>query len=195
MSLSGLATRFVRNRPRRHRVLAVSAIASLVGASVTLAAVVRPGPIVLMLFLLVAQPAIVVAVALYALVAVTEFLAERGVSEEEYGPGDVIFREGEPGDRMYAVMDGEVEVFHEEPDGRVLVIATLEHGQYFGEMALLSSAPRVASARAVGRVRVAAVGREDFETLYANLPDFHRSIERMLWGRRVWWRRTPPSAP
>jgi cyclic nucleotide-binding protein len=192
MTLAERAARFVRNRRRRRGVLAASAVASLVGASVTLAAVVRPGPIVLMLFLLVAQPAIVVAVVLYAAVAVIEFLAERGVSEEAYSPGETIFREGDRGDRMYAVLAGEVEVFHEEPDGRVVVIATLEHGQYFGEMALIGNAPRVASARAVGHVRVAALGHEDFETLYANLPDFHRSIERMLWGRRVWWRRTPP---
>ena len=61
MTLSEHAARFVRNRRRRQRVLAISAIASLVGASVTLAAVERPGPIVLMLFLLVAQPAIGVA--------------------------------------------------------------------------------------------------------------------------------------
>jgi CRP-like cAMP-binding protein len=144
-----------------------------------------------MLFLLVAQPAMLLAVALYLPVAVTEFLAARGVSEERYEPGDVIFREGEPGERMYAVIDGDVDIFHEEPDGQVIVIATLAHGQYFGEMALLTNAPRVASARAVGAVRVAVIGREDFETLFANLPDFHRSIERMLWGRRLWWRRAP----
>jgi hypothetical protein len=189
MSLSQRAARFVRNRRRRQQVLTVSAVASIVAATITLAAVLRPGPIVLMLFLLVAQPAIVVAVVCYLAVAVTEFLAARGVSEEEFAPGDVIFREGDPGDRMYAVLDGAVEVFHQEGDGPEILIATLERGQYLGEMALLSNAPRVASARAVGRVRVAALGREDFETLYTNLPDFHRSIERMLWGRRLWWRK------
>ncbi len=191
MTLSDRATRFLRNRRRRRWLLAASATASLLGAVVTLLAVVTPGPVLLMLFLLVAQPAMLLAVALYLPVAVTEFLAGRGVSEERYEPGDVIFREGEPGDRMYAVIDGEVEVFHEDPDGTVLAIATLTHGQYFGEMALLNPAPRVASARAVGPVRVAVIGREDFETLYANLPDFPRSIERMLWGRRIWWRRAP----
>lgn len=189
MSLSDRAARFLRNRRRRRLLLAASGVAGLVAGVVTLLAVVTPGPVLLMLFLLVAQPAMLLAVALYLSVAVTEFLAGRGVSEERYEPGDLIFREGDPGDRMYAVIDGEVEVFHEEPDGTVLLVATLTHGQYFGEMALLNPAPRVASARAVGAVRVAVIGREDFETLYANLPDFHRSIERMLWGRRVWWRR------
>lgn len=192
MSIGERAARFVRNRRRRRRMLVASGVASVVAAGITLLAVWRPGPVPLMLFLLVAQPAMLLAALLYLTVAVTEFLATRGVSEERYDRGDVIFREGDPGDRMYAVMDGEVEVFHEEADGRVLVVATLGRGQYFGEMALLSHAPRVASVRALGEVRVAVLGREDFETLYAYLPDFHRSIERMLWGRRQWWRRSAP---
>jgi hypothetical protein len=193
MTLADRAARFLRNRTRRHRMLAASGVASLLAATITLLAVLRPGPVLFMLFLLVAQPAMLLAVFLYLAVAVTEFLAARGVSEEQYEPGDVIFREGEPGDRMYAVMAGEVEVFHEEPDGRTLIVATLGRGQYFGEMALLSNDPRVASTRAVGHVRVAVLGREDFETLYTTLPDFHRSIERMLWGRRQWWQR--PAKP
>ncbi len=189
MSIGERAARFVRNRRRRERMLVASGVASVVAAGITLLAVWRPGPVPLMLFLLVAQPAMLLAALLYFTVAVTEFLATRGVSQERYDPGDVIFREGDPGDRMYAIMDGEVEVFREEADGRVLVVATLGRGQYFGEMALLSHVPRVASVRAIGEVRVAVLGREDFETLYAHLPDFHRSIERMLWGRRLWWRR------
>ncbi len=193
MTLADRAARFLRNRTRRRRMLAASGVASLLAATITLLAVLRPGPVLLMLFLLVAQPAMLLAVFLYLAVAVTEFLAARGVSEEQYDGGDVIFREGEPGDRMYAVMAGEVEVFHEEPDGRTLIVATLGRGQYFGEMALLSNDPRVASTRAVGPVRVAVLGREDFETLYTTLPDFHRSIERMLWGRRQWWRRAAKS--
>ena len=190
MILADRAARFLRNRGRRRRMLAAAAVASLLAAIITLVAALWPGPVLLMLFLLVAQPAMVLSVFLYLAVVVTEFLAARGVSEEQFEAGDVIFREGDPGDCMYAVMAGEVEVFHEEPDGRTLIVATLREGQYFGEMSLLSKSPRVASTRAVGPVRVAVLGREDFETLYTTLPDFHRSIERMLWGRRQWWRRS-----
>jgi hypothetical protein len=190
MTVTDRRRRLLRDRRRRRRMLAGAGVAILLAAAIALLAVLRPGPILLTLFLVVAQPAMVLAALLYVGVAVTEFLAARGVSEEHYAPGDVIFREGDPGDRMYAVMDGEVEVFHEEEDGRVLVVASLGRGQYFGEMAILSNVPRVASVRAVSAVRVAVLGREDFGTLYAHLPDFQRSIERMLWGRRQWWRRS-----
>ena len=69
-------------------------------------------------------------------------------------PGAVVFCEGEPGDRMYVVAEGEVIV---ESNGHEL--ARLGAGAFFGEIALVTDLPRSATARAVGRVELLAIDR------------------------------------
>ena len=167
----------VRTAKARRRLLLVSQITALAAAAITFFAVIEPGPIRLGLFLVVAQPAIVVAVVLYVVVALSEFLASRGVSRLEFDAGEVIFNQGDPADCMYAVISGEVEVVREDEGREPTVIARLGPGQSFGELALLSSAPRMATVRAATRVELAAMGGGDFATLYAYVPDFQRSIE------------------
>jgi CRP-like cAMP-binding protein len=52
-------------------------------------------------------------------------------------PGEIVIRENEHDDCLYAVMEGTVEVFIMDQDGRVVILAELERGAYFGEQALL----------------------------------------------------------
>jgi CRP-like cAMP-binding protein len=94
---------------------------------------------------------------------------------------------------MYAVIEGEVEILREQEGRDATVMARLGPGQYFGEIALLSAGPRVATVRTVTAVEVALMGRGDFAALYAYLPDFHSSIERLVRRRAVEWgkRRSP----
>jgi len=70
---------------------------------------------------------------------------ERLLYRREYGGGDTIFRQGEPGVGMYIVAEGVVEIIY-EPTGQIL--ATLQKGEFFGEIALLNETPRSATARA-----------------------------------------------
>ncbi len=65
----------------------------------------------------------------------------RGMTEE-YEAGHVLFRKGDPGDKLYIILGGSVEVFDEDR-----VIAVLSRGEMVGEMALLSKAPRSAGVR------------------------------------------------
>jgi hypothetical protein len=172
--------RIVRAPRWRRRLLAVSQVAVLLAAVITFLAVHRPGPVRLGLFLVVAQPAILLGVIIYLVVAISELLGSRGVSRARFSPGETIFRQGDPGDCMYAVIEGEVEVIREESAAEPKVIERLGPGQYFGEMALVSAAPRMATVRAVTDVEVAVMGRVEFTTLYAYLPDFHESIEEVV---------------
>jgi MFS family permease len=71
--------------------------------------------------------------------------------------GDVIFRQGDHGDRFYIVDSGEVEI---EVDGRVASV--LEPGDYFGEIALLRDIPRTATARARKATELYALERDAF---------------------------------
>ncbi|MBN9685277.1 MULTISPECIES: cyclic nucleotide-binding domain-containing protein [unclassified Corallococcus] len=65
-----------------------------------------------------------------------------------FGPGERILAQGTHGDAFYVICEGSVRVFREE-DGRRQDLATLEGGAFFGEMALLSGAPRAASVESV----------------------------------------------
>ena len=66
-----------------------------------------------------------------------------------YAAGEVIFRQGYPGDNAYIIQEGYVEIYEELPDGGERRIAVLKEGEMFGELAVLDDAPRSASARAL----------------------------------------------
>ncbi len=68
--------------------------------------------------------------------------------EERFGPGELIFREGDDGDRMYVVLDGEVMISKFIPGAGEEALAFLGRGTYFGEMALIDRLPRSAEATA-----------------------------------------------
>ncbi|MFM1920590.1 MAG: Flp pilus assembly complex ATPase component TadA [Candidatus Hydrogenedentota bacterium] len=85
----------------------------------------------------------------------------RGITEE-YEPGQAVFFKGDEGDCLYLILGGSVEIF----DGD-RVMATLERGALFGEMALISKEPRSASARAVESSSLLALSQE---TIYNVMP-------------------------
>jgi len=83
---------------------------------------------------------------------VLEHDVEQGWEEDphlaSFKPGDVIVEEGTPASTVYWIEDGVVEVYHPRPEGD-LVLAKLERGQYFGELASLLGTKRTASVRAI----------------------------------------------
>lgn len=68
--------------------------------------------------------------------------------EEKFAPGKTIFKEGEPGEKMYIVADGTVMISKSISGVGEEALAFLERGDYFGEMALIDQRPRSADARA-----------------------------------------------
>lgn len=79
----------------------------------------------------------------------------------EYFPADhVVFSEGDPGDIMYVIKRGEVQVIRDNA-----ILAVLKDGQFFGEMALVSDEPRNASIKTVSDVEVLTLAKEDFKNL------------------------------
>lgn len=67
---------------------------------------------------------------------------------EQLGPGEVIFREGQEGDRMFVVLEGRVMISKQIAGAGEEALAFLERGDFFGEMALIDRQPRSADARA-----------------------------------------------
>jgi CRP-like cAMP-binding protein len=78
-----------------------------------------------------------------------------------YEDGEVIARQGEVGDCMYVIQEGQVEVVAEGPE-REVRLAVLGEADFFGEMAIFEREVRSATVRALGRVRVLTVDQKTF---------------------------------
>jgi CRP-like cAMP-binding protein len=78
-----------------------------------------------------------------------------------YGDGEPIARQGEIGECMYVIQQGQVEVVREQ-DGAEVQLATLGEGDFFGEMALFDRERRSATVRALGEARVLTVDKRTF---------------------------------
>lgn len=166
--------------PRTRRtILFVAEVLMVIAALIAILSVLDPGPIHLTLFLVVAQVFIILGIISYLAVAITDFLRRHGVSRMHFGPGETIFRQGDKGDFVYTIVSGEVDVIIEDAAGEKL-IARLGSGQSFGEMALISDAPRTATVQTVTNVDVVTMGRVDFTTLYAYLPDMRTSVDKIM---------------
>jgi putative methionine-R-sulfoxide reductase with GAF domain len=96
-----------------------------------------------------------------------------------YSDGEVIFQEGEEGDRMYVVQAGRVRITKKSPAGE-LPIAILETGEIFGEMALFDRLPRSATASAIGNTRILGIDKQKlFQTIDRDPSLVFRLIESM----------------
>ncbi len=99
-----------------------------------------------------------------------------------YTPGDVIFREGEPGDTMFVIGEGTVSLSKRMGHG-AREIARLGPGMHFGDMALISDDPRSAQAIAATEIVAVRVGQAGFEALMSEDPRFARRLLRELTRR------------
>lgn len=78
-----------------------------------------------------------------------------------YRPGDIIVAQGDTGDCMYVIQEGEAEVLRDE-DGVSVVVDTMKAGDLFGEMAILEHTVRSATVRARSPVRALTIDRRTF---------------------------------
>ena len=101
--------------------------------------------------------------------------------------GKWLFRERDPGDAMYVVHAGRLEVVDEAADA---VIGEHVRGDTLGELALLTDSPRSASVRAARATDVIAVDQADFEELLHSSPALSLALNRSL-GRQLQDTRAP----
>jgi len=109
-------------------------------------------------------------------------LADRVVTER-YDDGEVVFQEGQQGDRLYVIAQGQVEVVTTGPTGAERRLAVLREGHYFGEMALLRDVPRSATVRARGSAMLLTLDRGQFSTLLRSMPDLRAALDRVVDAR------------
>src|ERR1700733_10737921 len=101
---------------------------------------------------------------------------------------ETLFRSGDPGDALYVVVRGKVEVLTEteaEPSRTTHAIAELGEAQAFGEMALLSGGTRTATVRALTDTELLAIPKQDFDRLIAGDPQLAEAVERISHDRAI----------
>ena len=101
-----------------------------------------------------------------------------------FEPGQVVFRQGETGDCVYFIQSGTVEVLRFD-DGTESVVARLSSGQYFGEMALLTSQPRNATVRALTASRLVLLGKQNFLAMLRVMPSTREDILKTVQDRAM----------
>ena len=101
--------------------------------------------------------------------------------------GEWLFHQGDPGDSLYVVTAGSIDIVAEQP--AVAVIRTLGRGQCIGELAVITGEPRLFGARAHRDSELARVSREDVDGLLLAEPSFGLALTRILGERLRWGRR------
>ena len=97
--------------------------------------------------------------------------------------GEVIVREGDPGESMFIVSTGEVRATILR-DGQQVPVATMRDGDFFGEMAVLSGEPRTATVTAVKSTELLELSREHLSEICARHPHVEAKI-RLAYDERV----------
>ena len=99
--------------------------------------------------------------------------------EQEFVSGEYIFHEGESGNRLYLIVEGEVRISREVPGSGEEALAVLKPGSLFGEMAVFDRSERSTDAISHGGTKVITIIRSDFELLL----DFNRDVAyKVLWS-------------
>jgi len=99
--------------------------------------------------------------------------------EERFRSGEFIFREGESGNRLYLIVEGDVRISRDVPGSGEEALAILKPGALFGEMAVFDRSERSTHAISNGGTTVLTITRPDFEMLL----DFNRDVAyKVLWS-------------
>ena len=103
-------------------------------------------------------------------------------SEWSLPDGAFLFREGEPGNEMFVIQEGEVRISTGAGNDEI-VLATLGRGEFLGEMSVLEGMPRSANARAVGPTQVLVIGQGALLMRIRRDPTFAFELMKRLSGR------------
>lgn len=104
------------------------------------------------------------------------------VTEEFLPAEEILFTEGEIGDKAYVIMSGEVDIL-KESGGRTVLLATRRGGEVIGEMSLLDQAPRFASGRAKTDCELLSISHKNLEHLLDTSPSAARVLLSTITNR------------
>jgi CRP/FNR family transcriptional regulator, cyclic AMP receptor protein len=93
------------------------------------------------------------------------------IDELSVPQGHTLFQAGDPGDSLFIVQAGEIELFIKDTAGQKIILTTAGQGDMFGELAMLDSGPRTATALALHDSEVLVLDRDDLILLFQRRPD------------------------
>ena len=105
------------------------------------------------------------------------------LTESKLRRGDVLFHEGDAGDRLYIVLDGKIKLGRTSSDGRENLLAILGPGQMFGELSLFDPGPRSATVTAVTDASFASLSHEDLLKWLDGRPQVARGLLAQIAAR------------
>jgi len=110
--------------------------------------------------------------------ALTEVLQSLEINE--FGDGDLLCSEGDPGDSMYFLLFGSILVTRKDAGGVDRELVTMSAPALLGHMALVDNSPRSATCRAAGTTRVAQLDRRMYNTMLSESSSRGTALRRML---------------
>lgn len=90
------------------------------------------------------------------------------LTKKEFRKGEVLFTHGEPGNQLYIVRHGRVKLYTLSTEGRQQTVRILEHGDFFGELALFKETTHALTAEALTDTGICLLAREAFRRLLAD---------------------------
>ena len=99
---------------------------------------------------------------------------------EVFPAGATVLEEGAPGDSLYIIKTGQVEVFTVDVQGAPIALAQLREGDFFGEISLLTGRPRTASIKVLQAAELLRLAKNDFDQIIENHPEIKQILEESL---------------
>src|ERR1700724_2672086 len=111
---------------------------------------------------------------------IAQLLRERRLAESE-----VLCRQGDPGDALFIVTGGRIRLSTTDPSGNEKILTYFTDGQFFGEMSLLTGAPRSATATAESDCQVLILDKPAFDQLLAGHTQIMREMLKIVSQRTM----------
>lgn len=102
---------------------------------------------------------------------------------EQFAVNEMIIHQNNVGDKFYCIESGRVEIFNQTRAESHHRIATLEAGDFFGEVALIKTIPRVASAVALEPTICFSLSHDEFNQYLIQYPEIKTQIEKVMRSR------------
>jgi tetratricopeptide (TPR) repeat protein len=94
-----------------------------------------------------------------------------------FQPGEIVVREGNPGDSMFIICNGDVSVVTKDKSGKDVQLADLSEGDFFGEVSLLTGRPRTATIYAISYTEALELKRISLPEIENNFPQIREKLE------------------
>ncbi|MCK4560129.1 MAG: cyclic nucleotide-binding domain-containing protein [Calditrichia bacterium] len=108
-----------------------------------------------------------------------DFIIER-LKFRTYDANHTICKIGDPGDTMYIIISGGVDIIIQDQEGNEQVVASSGSGDYFGEMALLTGEPRSATVRTTEPSEMFLLVQKDFDVILEKFPSISLSMSKVV---------------